>query len=127
MYYQDLSEFEYHSAYTGLNVGWLDGEHDFPLATPSTEFLDALFAVIESGKFTKCAAAGVHLCELCNSRELVVDRNGGEIFMGNTEIEITSRDMNFIAPSLVYHYVSEHNYSPPEPFIQGVINAAATV
>lgn len=125
MYYADLTPFDYNSCYTGLSVGWLDAVHPFPTGTVAAGFLDALFAVIASGDFTRCAAAGVHLCELCESRQAVYERNGQEIVVGDAEIAVPQEGIEYVAPTLIYHYVEAHHYLPPEPFVQGVLAAAA--
>lgn len=126
MYYEDLTPFEYHPAYSGLNIGWLDGQHPFPTGESTPEFLDPLFGVIQSGDFTRCAAAGTHTCEICGSRDVIFERNGEEIFVGNTEISIPCDGIHYIAPSLIYHYVADHHYLPPDPFVRGVVKAATS-
>lgn len=124
MYYPDLSPFEYNAAYSGLSVGWLDAEHSFPTGDVPAGFLDALFAIIASGDFTRCAAAGIHTCKICDSRQVVYERNGGEVMVGNSEIAIRYDGVDFIAPTLIYHYVEAHKYRPPAPFVQGVLTHA---
>lgn len=124
MYYADLTDFEYNTFYTGLNVGWLDGEHEFETKKPTSAFINALFAVIASGQFSRCAAAGLHSCEICGDRENMAERKGEAICLGNTEIAIPFEGVDYIAPSLVFHYVDAHSYLPPKPFVRGVIEAA---
>ena len=121
MHYADLTPFEYNSAYVGLNVGWLDGDHSFPTGDVPAGFLDALFAVIASGDYTRCAAAGAHMCNICDSRQAIYEHNGDEIMVGNSEIAIPHEGVNYIAPSLIYHYVESHRYLPPEAFVRGVL------
>ena len=123
MYYPDLSPFEYNSAYSGLNVGWLDGDHDFPTGDPPDGFVDALFSVIGSHEFTQCASPGTHRCGICLSDEVVFERNGDEIYVGNAEIAVPFDGVDYIAPTLIYHYVLSHGYIPPAPFIQGVLQS----
>jgi hypothetical protein len=52
MYYEDLSpyvysdyaiRYEFAADYTILNVGWLDGRHEFNTGPVSEAFLDKLF------------------------------------------------------------------------------------
>jgi len=124
MYYKDLTPFEYNSAYTGLNIGWLNGSHSFPTGDPSEGFLDLLFATVSSGEYTRCAASGFHVCEICHRREVIAQLDGKEIVMGNTEIAIPFDGVEYVAPSLIYHYVKLHRYLPPDPFIKGVMATA---
>ena len=124
MHYADLTPFEYNSAYSGLNVGWLDSAHEFPTGVVPHGFLAALFGVIASGDHTRCAAAGGHVCNLCDSRQAIYELDGDEIMVGNTEISVPYDGTDYIAPTLIYHYVQSHDYLPPEPFIRGVIEAA---
>ena len=124
MYFADLTPFAYNSAYQGLNVGWIDGEHPFPQGDVPDGFLDALFDLIASGELTRCVAAGHHSCEVCESPQAIFERHGEELLLGNFEIAVPYEGDVYVAPSLVYHYVEAHQYLPPEPFVQGVIQRA---
>jgi len=41
---------------------------------------------------------------------------------GNGEVWVEGRDgLTYVAPALVLHYVVEHDYAPPQAFIDAVI------
>ena len=121
MYYEDLTPYEYNSAYKGLNVGWLDGSHEFSTGRPPKGLLDAIFKAVASGKLSRCACAGFHTCEICGTKKVVFKRRGAEIIVGTSEIAVEYNGETFVAPSLIYHYVRTHKYLPPEPFVSGML------
>ncbi|MCL4871188.1 MAG: hypothetical protein KJ063_19685 [Anaerolineae bacterium] len=47
------------------------------------------------------------------------------IHLGLGEIRVIGGDDIFAAPTLIYHYITEHNYRPPDPFIHAVLNGPA--
>jgi hypothetical protein len=55
------------------------------------------------------------MCEYCSEW-------GTEVGMGNGEIWVVKGETLYIAPYLIIHYIEEHNYQPPEEFIDAVIN-----
>jgi hypothetical protein len=61
---------------------------------------------------------GFHGCHLC-PREYPFrsSRNGDELSLGSAEIRaFSNRGAIFAAPNLIYHYVADHRYKPPEEF-----------
>jgi len=67
---------------------------------------------------------GYHACEFCSKAPLPhVLKSGKQVWLGSAEIWIPSTDGSLVyaAPDLVYHYVTAHQYRPPDGFIEGVI------
>jgi hypothetical protein len=124
MYYPDLSLYQYVQSNEdppSLNVGWLDGTHDYPKGEPSEPFLDRLWIFC-------CASMqhmlGIHECELCpeGAFDRCAQRGDEELWLGSAEIRVFSREgAAYAAPNLIYHYVVDHNYCPPDEFVQAVL------
>jgi hypothetical protein len=125
MYNQDLSICCEDLGVTILAVGWLDGEHPFPRYPPTETLLDALF---DACTIQVRRMRGFHRCQFCRNvpnAPLEAERNGKRIYMGFAEIRIKRDEQRiFAAPTLIYHYVSVHNYEPPKAFADAVIETS---
>src|SRR5262245_34623367 len=116
MYYQDLTPFEY---WTGLvtpnlfNVGWLDSFHPYPKGEVSEEFKERLFQFCRS---PVNRTRGWQECQFCGQRHRVkVIRNETTLVLGSAGIRVSGEGgVIYAAPDMVYHYVTEHNYKPPD-------------
>lgn len=127
MYYLDLSPFQYQSRPLEigptLNVGWLCPEHEFQTGKPDPRFLDALWAyclqpIVEH--------RGYHICEFCAlapdaSRH--TSRQGRTNKLGSKLICVfDSESTAYLSPDLIFHYVLEHNYAPPDDYVRAVVS-----
>ena len=101
-------------------VGWLSIAQPFNEAEPEPEFLSRLKECVSFDTMQyrydplTCAAHsffGLHICELCNSI-----RGSGSLFLPGEKVI-------YIAPQMVYHYVKDHHYVPPDDFVAAVVNA----
>jgi hypothetical protein len=98
-----------------LNVGWLDEGRPFPVRPTSQEFRDAL---LELCRRPIILHRGFHLCWFCRGRRQ--DRAGtGQIRV------LSSKGVWYAAPTLVHHYVTAHEYSPPADFVHAVLSPVA--
>jgi hypothetical protein len=121
MYFADLSPCRYY----GLSVGWLEKGHDFTRGAVPSGFLERL---LERCRHPAIRHRGAHLCEFCPSlehaqaacvRELA---NGERVFVGSGFIRVHPKQgLAFVAPTLVFHYVQDHGYLPPQTFIEAVM------
>jgi len=121
-YYRDLTGYDYfpEGFRPGtLNIGWLSAEYEFRQAEPAPEFLERLWrfctvSVMQSG--------GVDMCELCEVPKQDVSHSDKVLLLGSAEIRVFSLGAEiYAAPTLIYHYVSLHRYSPPDKFVQAVL------
>ena len=125
-YFPDLSTFMYWpqtKKISVVQVGWLERGHDFPVDTPSDEFLTALLWCCNHARAKQ--TRGIHSCDFCDVGDIwyPTHRNKvGKSVLGSAEIWIPFQGKIFAAPDLVYHYVSAHHYLPPSEFIDAVIN-----
>jgi hypothetical protein len=119
-YFEDLTVHTYSSdAEPGaLNVGWLSKDAYFETGKSPEIFRAALDKLCSDNAMNFCW--GHHVCEFCPEA-----RFGDSFFieMGNGEVRV--RDSGgtwYVAPRLVGHYVAEHDYLPPQDFIDSVLN-----
>ena len=125
-YYPDLSPYEYfESDEKMLNVGWLDADHDFPRGPVAPEFVDALLRLDED---VQNQTRGFHWCVFCKGAFEDVPNPyvpSGVTSMGSAEIHAVGADgVRYSAPTLVIHYVTQHEYQPPEAFVAAVLHTA---
>ncbi|GAB3984108.1 hypothetical protein GCM10029978_092800 [Actinoallomurus acanthiterrae] len=104
-----------------LNVGWLGAGCEFPQsATP----VDVIEKLIHLAQNPKNVMRGLHYCEFCEVESPVkVESSTGEIaWLGTGEIHVASPNgTSFVAPTLIIHYILEHRYCPPQPFIDALL------
>jgi hypothetical protein len=133
MYFPDLSNYSYlaeegqpvlENALPVFNVGWLDNNHTYSQGDTPVDFLARLWKFCLS---TVNNTRGFHECPFCNldPRAYLVIRQGDEeIGMGSGEIWIFGDNgKTYAAPSLIYHYIVNHRYLPPEEFIQATLES----
>lgn len=109
MYYPDLSPYVYLGREPNtFNVGWLSAAYSYQTGDVPEQFIERLRACLT---ITVRPTFGGHDCELCN------DECWGE------EIRVFGEgDIVYAAPTMIYHYVVDHHYRPPQEFIQAVLD-----
>ncbi len=124
MYFPDLSPYPITKEYQTLGtlcVGWLTKEVPYPRCLTSEEFQARLFAFCLRPVFQM---RGFHRCEFCSpppSFMICVKRGNQEVWLGSAEMRVFYQNRVYAAPNLIYHYVTEHQYCPPEEFIEAVL------
>ena len=115
MYFPDLgTETQICSAPFVRAVGWLDDAHPFTAGPTPVGFRSrlAFFARRWGDSTTNLrwpAAGGGHQCQYCG--ECVTSGNFGVI----------AGDLLYVCPEMVAHYVSEHDYLPPDAFRSALV------
>jgi hypothetical protein len=114
-------------------IGWLDNQHKYPQGPVSNTFIERLWIFC---RYPALVTRGFHLCEFCPPVKRNVEfpglespyeilraqREGTNIKLGYAEIDVFDENGTiYHAPNLIYHYVLDHKYRPPEPFIQAVL------
>jgi hypothetical protein len=127
MYFRDLSMYVYGGTPPQphvLNVGWLSRDHPFPRGTPPASLPARLAELVKS---PVNLYRGLHLCEFCPEPPTMLSPGGIKMMnppagtAGNGEIRVASSDGNiYVAPVLIYHYVTAHGYVPPREFVDAV-------
>lgn len=67
------------------------------------------------------ATRGIHLCNLCaeSAQRASVLRQSR---LGSAELRVFYADKVYASPNLIYHYVVEHGYKPPQEFVEAVLH-----
>ena len=128
-FFPDLSPYSYHDATPDpnlLNVGWLSSDHPFHTGSIPEAFLGILRILAASPSHLM---RGKHPCEFCvppsNIKAPDERFNWSWERAGNGEIRVRSAaGITYVAPTLIVHYVSEHQYQPPQQFIEAVLHSA---
>lgn len=122
-HYPDLSPYGY--LYSGglgvLSVGWLARRKPYPRGVTPPGFAERLFQLCRAPVHV---TAGYHACELCPTWSAPLDavRDGVRARLGNGEVHVLGAEGRwYAAPTLVYHYVVDHAYCPPEAFVLAVL------
>ena len=104
-------------------VGWLDPVHEFSTGTVSIGFFERLVALLKS-PWQPAAAAGRHRCAFCKftGGPSSISYAGDTIVLGSSVLVVPSANALFVAPSMIAHYVDAHGYSPPQAFMEAVLN-----
>lgn len=123
-HYADLSEYCYHDgryyAPGTVNIGWLDAGHEFERCTPTDEVLNRLW---EFCKVSVAQMRGGHACEFCSERSDYPQWGGERLLLGTSEIRVFSRaGAIYAAPTLIFHYMRDHSYRPPDEFVRALID-----
>ncbi len=126
-YYPDLSPYTYSDFGKGdhtLNVGWLDIIQPYPEGSVSDAFLECLWGFC---RWHVVTMRGFHLCQFCNvpTETVPTIQRGDEVFKaGYAEIRVFGKDdIEYASPDLIYHYINEHGYLPPQEFIDAVLTS----
>lgn len=127
MYFADLSPYSYLPGPDAvgqlpvLNVGWLDAQHPYTTGDVPDGFVERLW---EYCRIRVEATRGLHECELCPTPQpgRSVTRDGETLLLGSAEIRVFAEGAVFAAPNLVYHYVVDHHYLPPDEFVRAVLD-----
>lgn len=107
-----------------LAVGWLRRGQNFDTGPVPEDFPDALLEFCLD-RHTVCARPGTFACPLCGERIEPIDLDGETVHFGVAEIRVIGQDDIFASPTLVHHYVTAHDYRPPDVFIRAVLRGPA--
>jgi len=104
---EDLSVYDYMVRNESVKaVGWLEGEFE------KGKIDSKVIELLEKYPI-KNRCRGWHSCEYCVNEEHA---------SGNGEYWTVGKKGVYAAPSLIIHYIKEHNYLPPEEFIDSILN-----
>ena len=118
-------------------VGWIGRGENMPVGETPDLFLDKFYELCYSNIFETYRSATP--CLICfpsmkEMREAMFDGSGidkyashseknKKILLGSSVLLIKGEAENYICPDLLWHYVSDHNYKPPQKFIDIVLDA----
>jgi len=124
-YFADLAPYSY-SPVPGsfpklLHVGWLEAGHAVPAGAVDAESTDRLARLCAYAKVA--VTRGRYRCHLpqCPTPFATVVVDGDDIGLGAAEIWLPGPGgVWYAAPDLIYHYVTEHDYRPPDEFLVAI-------
>lgn len=134
MYFEDLSPHSY-SVYDPegqivqfdevLNIGWLEKGHEYTKGYVDEKILTKLKDLIGKVSFTQPETRymGYHNCDFCTYTEQdrpSITWQGLDVILSRLVIWIPSpitSDLYYAFPDLMYHYIKDHNYRPPDEFL----------
>lgn len=107
-----------------LAVGWLRRRQAFDTGPVPDDFPAALLEFCLD-RHTVCARPATFACPFCSQRVEPMELDGGTVHFGVAEIRVIGQDDIFASPTLVHHYVTAHQYRPPNAFIRAVLQGPA--
>lgn len=110
-YFRDFTFYSLHHFENAQNIGWMNKANDYSKGNVSSEFIENLLLYVKN-PFNEIRMVPIK----SNSTDFTA--------LGSFEIRVITKDgkQKFAAPSMILHYVIEHNYCPPEEFMSAVIN-----
>jgi hypothetical protein len=125
MYIQDLTPYIYLNREPDANVlavGWLDAEHEFAKGALPKDVLERVLALcfkpvnqtrgFHQSPFLKSASPGYP-----------IEHQGQKMLLGSAEIRVSGRGGKcYAAPNLIYHYIKDCGYLPPQEFLDALMN-----
>jgi len=130
-YFKDLTQYIYSKGEKShlpvLNIGWLSNSESFITGETSQEFKDKLYRFCLD-EYVVLVMRGFHNCEFCGlslsewgKTHPDYGKNAGLMGLGDGEIRVIGLSKVYASPTLIYHYVVEHNYKPPQEFVDAVL------
>src|SRR5215831_8408668 len=122
-YFADLTPYRYIERVARedeRNIGWLDTHHAFTRGPVEERVLGAIFALC---KTPVNQTRGFPPCVFCSGGHMGVEavRDGTPLRIGSAEIRVPGRSgLVYAAPNMIYHYIKDHDYQPPQEFIDAV-------
>jgi hypothetical protein len=121
-----------------VNVGWLEGSMPYEEGETPEAFHEKLleycytdYVVNQSKGFHPCDLPDCPLKEdahnpgeaIAGKPEPIEEEEGERVAMfGSGELRVVGEDVIYAAPTLIYHYVVDHQYMPPREFIDAVVH-----
>jgi hypothetical protein len=128
-HYEEMSPYGYFpdsvpDGVKALAVGWLEDDHRYTAGPVPGIFLHNLGLLVRDER--QMQTRGWHGCTLPRDGEVCgypvkVEILGDIKSLGGAEIRVVAESGEWlIAPDLIYHYVADHSYHPPQAFIEAV-------
>ena len=103
-----------------LAVGWLEHPHPFRRGPVQEDLLPRLVTMCGQASDLSAARAfgGLHVCSICKAEGARLAAS--PIPMSHTNLFVPGDGVVYLAPGGIVHYIEEHSYAPPEPFVRAV-------
>lgn len=122
-YYRDGTSYSLNHFENAKNIGWIYGTENYDKGNVTSQFIDSLWMYVKNPFNETRENRG---CFLCCANSTTPEKSSSNDFaaLGSSEIRVISEDgkEKYAAPSVILHYVIDHNYCPPSDFIRAVID-----
>src|SRR4051812_26734298 len=99
-------------------VGWFDGRK-FATGIFPDEFIGILVHALD--RVFRDGYRGVHSCGVCGKTHVEMQWKGRMVPLHATGHYLLRHDRYvYVAPAFLLHYISAHNYRPPDEFLEAV-------
>lgn len=99
--------------YKPVAVGYLDITEEYRKGPVSQNFINKLRMIWDSGGCSM--SMGHHDCEFCEGEDKA--KSSCEKILRDKENKI-----EYKFPEMIFHYIEEHDYQPPEDFVLFILN-----
>lgn len=99
-----------------IAIGWLESGHEFPTSAVNSSLREKLVSLrheFAASKLRQISFRGLHACSLCKEREYLSE--------SHLNLFVPTKGFVYVAPGRIDHYVEMHQYSPPEHFVEAVM------
>lgn len=121
--YPDLSLYSNPRIVDGINIGWLDKQPTTP-GSVSQNFLDKLWSYCNAPVVLWRGVLGCGMCDNVAPPPtffVTAIRADTSVILGAAEILVFGvGTRKYLSPDLIYHFVTMHQYKPPEEYIEAV-------
>jgi hypothetical protein len=122
-YFPDRAACTYFSReYNGqlVAIGWLDREQPYPKGTVDDRFVGKLVELLVK-PWAPMYLLGYADCPFCEVPSYSLTHKQTTIAVGALNLFVPGQDFLYVAPSLIAHYIVDHNYAPPAEFCEAVL------
>ena len=131
-HHEDLSSYKYGMTLTipeVKNIGWIDKNQQFNMGDVSPDFVQKLKELIFNSDEGPCnilvnELRGSYDCPVCEKHEIKISNENDYFILGSSELWVPdnrSEEHYFATFGLIIHYIEDHQYQPPQDFIEAVL------
>lgn len=101
-----------------MAIGWIERGKPFDRGSVPAAVLDTIAALRAQfgASFPHLTCRGWHCCSLCGSFD-----TPHPLAQSHINLYIPHRGFMFLAPGRVDHYIAEHDYAPPDSFVDALL------
>lgn len=104
-----------------FNVGWLGSDHEFQTGKVDSIVLEKIRRLnVTIGGVSITLEGAIHDCPLCEKAVELPRENHPNLPLGIAEMWIPYDDKIYVSHDLIYHFILDHSYQPPQVFIEAI-------
>jgi hypothetical protein len=132
-----------------INIGWLDSNMSYNKGDVSTDIIQKMKEIIfihrknledqRKGTFKEDTAILIHdgftrgsayECTFCQeNKKIIIEPDGVNYYHGKDSfllgtneiiIPVLKKDKFYVLPTMIYHYITGHQYKPPQEFLDAL-------